>query len=191
MNILFNFKTLFIISIFLIVIGFSLNSENKIIVEVKGEVKNPGIYEIKSEKIVQDVLNLAELTKYSDTSQINLSRKVYDEMVIIVPTKEEINNLTIKTAYKVIENECVCPKIINDSCISLTVPEDEMIKNEKISLNNAAKEELMTLPGIGETKADAIIEYRKLNKFNKLEDIMNIKGIGKSIYEKLKDYISL
>lgn len=191
MSILFNFKNLFILAILLIVIGLSLNQEKTISLEVKGAVKNPGVYKINDEKTVEDILILAELTNESDTSQINLSKKVYDEMVIIVPSKEEIKSLNVATAYKVIENECVCPKIINDSCISLSIPNDEIITSTKISLNKATKEELMTLSGIGEAKALAIIEYRKTKRFESIEEIMNIKGIGKSIYEKIKNDISI
>ena len=192
MNILFNFKILFILAIFLIVIGLSIPSEVAITVEVKGEVKNPGTYRVTEQKIVEDILKMAELTASSDTSQLNLSKKIYDEMVIIVPTKEEISNLkTNRQAYKLLENECVCPRIINDSCTPTIVPKDEIIVSSKISINMATKEELMTLSGLGESKALAIIEYREKNHFNSLEEIMNVKGIGKSIYEKIKDNISL
>ncbi len=192
MNILFNLKNLFILAILLIVIGLSITYESSIMVEVKGEVKSPGVYEVTSEKRVEDILKLAELTNNSDTSQLNLSKNVYDEMVIIVPSKEEISSLKSSSqSYKLVENECVCPKLLNDSCAPVEVPKDEIVSNSKISLNNATKEELMTLPGIGESKALAIIEYRKQNRFNAIEEVMNVKGIGKSIYEKIKDSISL
>ena len=187
MNILFNLKNLFILAIILIIIGLSLSSEASIKVEVKGEVTHPGVYKVTDELRVEDVLKLAGLTEESDLSNLNLSRKVYDEMVIIVPTKEKIENV----AYKLIENKCVCPRVTNDACTNIKVLKDEIIVNSKISLNTATKEELMTLSGIGEAKALAIIEYRKTNRFNSLEEIMNIKGIGKSIYEKIKDNISL
>ena len=191
MNILFNFRNLFVLSLLLIVIGLSFKKDTFILVEVKGEVKAPGVYKVNDEKVVNDILELAILLPTSDTSQLNLSKKVYDEMVIIVPSKEEIANMKVTTSYKVIENECVCPRLINDSCISLTIPNDEIVINTKVSLNIGTLEELMTLPGIGEAKAQAIIEYRHQHKFQTIEEIMNVKGIGKSIYEKIKDLISL
>ena len=191
MNILFNLKFLFVIAILLIIIGLSINSESSIKVEVNGEVENPGIYEITTELRVEDILKEAGLTSNTDTSTLNLSRKVYDEMVIIVPSKEEITELKVeKKIYKLIDNECVCPRLINDICVELEAPKDQIVAG-KISINKATKEELMTLPGIGESKAEAIIEYRKLNPFNTIEEITNVKGIGKSIYEKIKDNISL
>lgn len=60
-----------------------------------------------------------------------------------------------------------------------------------INLNTATKDELMALPGIGEAKADAIIEYRKNNKFNSIDEIKNIKGIGDKRFEAIKDDLTL
>lgn len=191
MNILFNWKNFFVISVFLIIIGLSLTEEASINIELKGFINKPGVYKITEELTVLEVINLAGgLKENADTSQINLSKKVYDEMVIIVPAKEDTQALNTWTSIKYIENECSCP-LINDSCVTLNPPEDTIIESKKISLNSASKEELMTLSGIGESKALAIIEYRKLNKFKTIEEIMNVKGIGNSIYEKIKDYITI
>ena len=60
-----------------------------------------------------------------------------------------------------------------------------------VNINNASKEELMTLKGIGETTAEAIIEYRKKNKFTKIEDIKNVKGIGDKKFEAIKKDIEV
>ena len=192
MNILFNWKNLFVAAIMFVIIGLSLNENVAINIEIKGFVKNPGVYKISDELTVNDAIELAGgLKEEANISQINLSKKVYDEMVIIIPSNEEIAELTKGTTIKYIENECMCPKIINDSCITLNPDDDIIIESTKISLNNATKEELMTLSGIGESKALAIIEYRRANKFKSIEEIMNVKGIGKSIYEKIKDNISI
>jgi len=68
---------------------------------------------------------------------------------------------------------------------------DTKIINGKINLNTASKVELMKIPGIGEKTALKIIEYRNNTKFNTIEDIMNIKGIGIKKFEKMKDYIGI
>ncbi|ASM38204.1 MAG: helix-hairpin-helix domain-containing protein [Campylobacter sputorum] len=60
-----------------------------------------------------------------------------------------------------------------------------------IDLNTASKDELMTLKGVGESKAEAIIEYRKANKFNSIEDIKKVKGIGDKIYKDNKNSMSV
>ncbi|QKF91347.1 competence protein, ComEA family [Campylobacter sp. CCUG 57310] len=61
----------------------------------------------------------------------------------------------------------------------------------QINLNTATKEELMSLKGIGESKAEAIMEYRKMNKFNSIDDIKNVNGIGDKTFEALKQDISV
>ncbi len=70
--------------------------------------------------------------------------------------------------------------------------DNEEEKDELVSINNGTKEELMTLTGIGESKAEEIIKYREEHgDFKKLEDIMNVSGIGEKAYSKIKDYIKL
>lgn len=180
-----------------------------IYVDIKGEVKNPGVYEIDSDKRVIDVVNLAGgFTKDADTTILNLSMKLTDEMSIKIYSKKEIedakNNINeeptivevIKEVEKIVEveKECLCDN--NDICIK-----EEIIKQEEnncevndnnlVNINTATKEELMTVTGIGESKAIKIIEYRENNRFEKIEDIMNVSGIGNAMFEKIKEYITV
>ena len=175
----------------------------KIKVDIKGAVKNPGVYEVEENSRVSDVINISGgLTNEADTSVINLSKNVIDEMVIIIYTKDEINEMKEgSTSIKYIEKDCVCPKLENDACIEDKIDNvpnnennsnDKNEKNGKVSLNNATLDDLMTLDGIGEKKAQAIIDYRnKNNGFKTIEELLEVDGIGSTTYEKIKDRLSL
>lgn len=174
----------------------------KIKVDIKGEVKKPGVYELEEGKRVNDVIKKAEgLTENADTTLLNLSKNLTDEMVIIVYNKNEIEKLkkdltTTQTVIKYIEKECSCPDTINDACMkkadTTKKEETKASKDNKVSINTGTLEELQTIPGIGESKAQAIIEYREKNgNFNTIEEIKNISGIGESTFDKFKEYITI
>lgn len=178
------------------------SSLEKIRVDIKGAIIEPGVYEVDKGNRVIDLINMAGgLTDNADTSLINLSKVLSDEMVIYVYTKEEVKNSNlINTVIKVVEKECVCPNIENDGCINDKI--DVTISNKKdnnddgslnslININTASLDELMNIPGIGKQKAEAIIKYRKDNKFESIEDITNVSGIGDSLYESIKKYITV
>lgn len=160
-------------------------------VDIKGAVLNPGVKTIEKGSTVSDLIELSGgLLDTADTSTINLSKQLDDEMVVIVYTKDEIKQLSSgNNAIKVVEKECYCPVIQNNGCITEDFTKVE--QTNKISLNKATKEELMTLKNIGSTKADAIIEYREKHEFKTIEELMNIKGIGQATFEKIKDNITI
>ena len=173
-------------------------------VDIKGAVQKPGVYEVTEDKKVIDVVEMAGgFTKNADTSMINLAKKVINEMVIIIYTADEIKkSKETETVVKVIEKECVCPEIKNDACLNSNNKEENAETstgtsfNEemsgKININKASLEEFQALSGIGESKAKAIIKYREENgNFKKIEDLMNVSGIGESLYEKIKNDITV
>lgn len=162
-----------------------------ITVEIKGEVTNPGVYKIEENSRVIDLINLSGgFTQNALTININQAKKLSDEMVIVIYNKNDLKE-EVKTEYVYLE--CECPKITNDGCVNEDKNEDKIEDNQntKISINNATKEELTKLNGIGEKIAEKIIEYRKENKFKTIEDIKNVSGIGESLYEKIKDSITI
>ena len=148
-----------------------------LIVDIKGEILNPGIYEIEPNQRVMDIINLAGgLLEDADTSNINLSMKVEDEMVIIIPKITEESKEQIVNSASIIEKKSSAPNT----------------SNGKVSINNATLEELMTVKGIGEVKAKKIIEYRNTNgKFTTLEELTKVSGIGSKTFEKIKEYLTL
>lgn len=165
----------------------STNKEKNYI-DVKGSVKNPGVYEFKENDRVIDAIKLAGgLKKNANTDNINLSEKLKSEMVIYVYSDSEI-----KKGNKALTCNTICEtKVIEiNNCVEESTSN---INNTKlININTATIEELQTLPGIGESKAQNIIDYRNTNgKFNSIEEIKNISGIGDSLFEKIKDKITL
>ena len=175
--------------------------EEFISVDIKGRVKKPGVYQInkKLNPRINDIIEMAGgLLPDADTSITNLAKKIFDEMVIIIYSKDEVLKFS-----EVLKKEEILNDICKDKCDSCI--EENQTANSKndeskeenetllkiVNINTASKEELMTLSGIGESKAEDIIEYRTQNPFLKKEDLMNVKGIGESVYNKIKDYISV
>ena len=142
--------------------------DEKIFVDVKGAVKHPGVFETTKDKRVKDLIEEAGgLLDDADTSTLNLSQKVKDQMVIYV----------LKHGEK--------PKQISDGGSSSS-------NADVININTANKEQLMKISGVGKTKAEAIISYREKNgDFKKKEDITKVHGIGKATFEKIKDKIEV
>lgn len=177
-------------------------TQKYIYVDIKGSVANPNVYMIEEGKRVIDAINTAGgILENADTSILNLSKKLTDEMCIIVYTKEEIDEyrkqgLESKEIVKKLEEDLLQVNDYNDAQIkenkTIMSNKTSNTSNEKISINTATKEELLTLSGIGESKADAIVKYREENgEFKTIEDIKNVSGIGDALFEKIKDNITI
>ena len=160
-------------------------------IDIKGQVNNPGVYKLKENSRIIDVINEAGgLTDNADTSIINLSKKIKDEMFIIIYSKEEIE----KYINEKLNKEILVIDENNDANIN-DYNEKQQEKNDEntiININTANKEEFLLLNGIGEGKADAIISYRDENGyFNSIDEIKNVSGIGEALFEKIKDNITV
>lgn len=137
----------------------------QIFVDIKGEIQNPGVYEMPPDTRVKDVINMAGgFTTNADQNMINLAQKVFDEMIIIVPKLGEKgggeNGSTTGTS--------------------------------KIRINYATLEEIESLPGIGPSKAEAIIQYRdEHGYFKKIEDLLEVSGIGEKTLEGFQEEIQV
>ena len=156
-------------------------------IDIKGSVKNPGVYEFKKNDRVIDAINMAGgLLKNANTSNINLSQKLVSEMVIYV-----MNNSEIKNGSKVISCDTKCKTEVIEVNNCVEEKKLETSKN-KININTATVEDFTSLSGIGEAKAKSIVEYRNSNgNFKSIEDIKNISGIGEALFNKIKDNITV
>ncbi len=160
-------------------------------VDIKGEINYPGTYKVDSNLRVIDVIKLAgDLTENADTSVINLSKKISDEMVIIVYSKEQVLDFKkTKEIEKQVEERCIQKdenSLVNDACINSSV------SNGKVNINTSSIDELKNLTGIGDKKAKDIISYREKNgNFNTIEDIMKVSGIGEANFAQIKEDITV
>ncbi len=169
------------------------NIAKEIMVDVKGFVVNPGIYKLKEESRVIDAINAAGgVLEGADTSVLNLSKKLKDEMVIIVYSSYQVENFKkVKEEEQQIQDGCIngVNEVENDACIEEKSEEKE---STLVSINTATLEELMTLEGIGEAKAKSIIAYREEHgPYQAIEDLLNVSGIGESLLAKIKENITL
>lgn len=138
----------------------------EIMVHISGQVYKPGLVKLEPGARVMDAVNAAGgLKKNADLDKINLAKKLVDEEKIYIP---EIG-----------EN-------IEGDLLDYSTSADV---GNKININTCTKEELLSLPGIGEVLAERIIEYREKTPFKKLEDLMNVSGIGEKKFESIKDMI--
>ncbi|WP_208590148.1 helix-hairpin-helix domain-containing protein [Gracilibacillus suaedae] len=137
-------------------------------IDLKGEIERPGVYQVTENDRVEDAIQLAGgFTNNADKQVINLAERVYDEMVIYVPAKGENAD----------ETEQVL---------------DTGSDDQKVKVNIASVEEMQTIPGIGEVKANAIVEYRDTyGRFKKIEDLTKVSGIGDKTVERLEEYVRI
>ena len=173
------------------------SSEELYRVDIKGCVVSPGIYSLKKESRVIDVINMAGgLREDANTTVINLSKKITDEMVIIIYSNQEVSDFShTKELENTVIDRCIQKdenSLKNDACISMDTTSKDTVNNLLISINTATKEELMSLSGIGEKKAEDIIQYREKNGgFKSIDELKNVEGIGDSLFDKIKENITL
>ncbi|MDO4670921.1 MAG: helix-hairpin-helix domain-containing protein [Aerococcus sp.] len=138
-------------------------------VDIKGAVNKPGVYPVDETMRVHDAVALAGgVAGEADETQVNFSQKVADQMVIYIPKQGE----ETKGAFQ--------------SPVASSSPQSSG-NNKLVNINTATKEELMTISGIGEKKAEDIVNYREQNgSFQSVDDLSKVSGIGAKTVEKLR-----
>ena len=141
------------------------------VVDVKGAVTNPGIYEVAKNMRVQNAIDLAGgLLQNAETRHINFAQHVTDQMLLYIPVVGE--------------------EIVDIPYTQPNSPVEE--GTSKININTATDLELQALPGIGEKKALQIINYRTENgSFSTIEELMEVSGIGQKTFDTLKESITV
>ncbi|MFJ7665912.1 helix-hairpin-helix domain-containing protein [Lysinibacillus sp. NPDC097195] len=148
----------------------------RVLIDIKGAVLHPGVYELMPEQRIIDAVQLAGgYSEDADPRLINHAQKVQDEMVIYIPVKgEKLDEALASIHYA----------NFSESQTTTT--------HNKVNVNKADDKELTTLAGIGPSKAQSIIAYREENgHFHTIEDVKKVTGIGEKTFEKLKDSITV
>lgn len=173
------------------------NDKEKIIVYVAGAVKNEGIYELdENSRIADGIEKAGGLTDDANIKDINLAYVLEDGMKVFIPKNSDKNDVEDETSTYVSKENGSSNKSDGgskntSSSKSTNDSQSTKSKSSKININTATQSELETLPGIGPSTATKIINYRKENgKFNSIEDIKKVKGIGDSKFSQIKDLIT-
>ncbi len=150
-------------------------TDEKIYVYICGAVQNPGVYALKEGSRVYEAVDAAGgLTDNADLLHTNQARVLTDGEQVTILTEEEAEDLPVDT-------ETV-----------LQTPSEETGESGLVNINTATKEQLKTLNGIGDARAEAIIAYREENgTFRSIDDIMKVTGIGESLFSNIKDAITV
>lgn len=149
----------------------SNNSKSEISVYICGEINKPGVYSLlQGDRLIKLIQLAGGFTHVADTESVNLAEKLEDEAFIKIPSVMIDSN----------------GEIINSSSIISAQT------SGKININTASREELESLPRIGEALAQRIIDYRESNgRFKDINELNNVSGIGDKIFEGLKDKITV
>lgn len=142
--------------------SFESASNQYYMVDLRGEVMRPGLYKIESGLLVNDVIELAG----------GFTKNADTSSINLVQVISTNLKITILSTNKTISKENA--------------------NNGKMNLNSCTKEQIMTIPKIGEAKAKAIIEYRdKVGGFSSIEELLKVSGIGDTLYQEIKVYFTI
>ena len=148
-------------------------SDEPVVVYVCGAVNCPGVYTLQAPARMADAVAAAGgMTLQADGNVLNLAQFLTDGQMIRIPLQGEVSVLADQNGDAAGETRT------------------EQSKDGRVNINTADSAQLMTIPGVGQAKADAIIRYREdQGRFQKAEDVMQVEGIKEGSFSKMKDYI--
>ncbi|BCU52455.1 ComEA family DNA-binding protein [Staphylococcus auricularis] len=163
--------------------GYAKQNEKieDIYVDIKGAVKHPNIYQMKISDRMKQLLDKAKVNEDADLSTINLSEKLVDQKLIYIPKKGEADQPS---------NTATATTSTSGSAAG--TPQTGTTDKPQVNLNQATETELQTIPGIGPSKAKAIIEFRETQgSFSSIDQLKEVKGIGEKTFENLAPYLTI
>lgn len=151
--------------------------ETMLIVQVDGAVHRPGVYKVKEGTRIFELLEEAGgTTENAVLNDMNLAQPVYDGQRVFIPSRTAQGDTSSS---------------FSTNLAQFLPQSDTSSTTKRINVNTASKEELISLPGIGETIAQRIIEYRQTHgPFHRPEDLLAVKGIGPKKLDQIRDLIS-
>ena len=153
-----------------------------IFVDIKGAVQHPDIYKMKDTDRVKQLVDKAILLKDADLSSVNLAEKLQDQKVIYIPKIGDKDQKDINMNHFALKNNHTEDSKKGNSTIN----------SEQININDATESQLLTINGIGPTKAKAIIEYRQQHgPFESVEQLKDVNGIGAKTLEKIGSKLTI
>lgn len=163
--------------------------EAKITVYVSGAVANPGLHEIvPGSRAVEAIAAAGGMTEEANKDKVNLAKICKDGMQVNVPRLSAKERRRLAAA----NTPGSSAKAAEQSGASYNAAqESETALTGKVHLNTATAEELETLPGVGAVTAQRIVEYRSAHGFARIEDLMNVKGIGQAKFKKMQPWLDL
>lgn len=154
----------------------SATPTGKVTVDIKGAVNKPGVYTLPKTSRVQEAVTAAGgQTSQADMRQVNLAKELMDQQVVYIPVQgEQLSGVTTASAT------------------GLDGSTDSSGSQPKINLNQATKDDLLKISGIGDKKADKIIEYRQSHgQFKTIDELKNVDGFGEKTVAKLKEQLAV
>lgn len=171
-------------------------TQESVLVYVTGAVQKPGAYALTAGSRISDVVVLAGgLLPEADTARVNLAERVVDEEHILVPkmgeTPAPVAVLPTRSPGRASPTRAAAPAATRPPARP-TQPKPETLPGSKVNINTATATQLETLPGIGPSLSQKIVDFRAAHgPFATPEDIMLVPGIKEGVFGKIRDYISV